>query len=72
VTGDKVVRAQPFSAAAEARNVKLLIGPWNDAFLDEMEAFPEVKHDDQVDAVSGAINKFRITGPPTSRRGRVW
>ena len=72
VTGDKVVRAQPFSAAAEARNVKLLLGPWNEAFLDEVEAFPEVKHDDQVDAVSGAINKFRITGPPTSKRGRVW
>lgn len=72
VTGDKETRAAPFSSAAEAGNVKLIIGPWIEAFLDEAEAFPDVAHDDQIDAVSGAISMFRITGPPTSRRGRVW
>lgn len=54
-TGSKVVRAQPFSAAAYARNVKLVRGPWIGAFLDEAEGFPEGGHDDMIDAVSGAM-----------------
>jgi predicted phage terminase large subunit-like protein len=54
-TGDKVERAKPFSAAAFNLNVKVVRGPWNAAFFDELEAFPEGGHDDQVDAGSGAI-----------------
>ena len=53
-TGDKVTRAGPFSAQAEAGNVKLVAGPWNDAYLAELENFPE-GHDDQVDASAGAF-----------------
>jgi predicted phage terminase large subunit-like protein len=68
---DKVSRAAPFSSAAEARNVYLVIGPWLNAYLDEIEAFPESNHKDQVDATSGAINKFRTTGPPSARLGRM-
>lgn len=49
---NKVDYANPWSAQAEAGNVKILRGAWNDAFLGETEAFPEVGHDDQVDAVS--------------------
>lgn len=56
-TGDKVVRAQPLAAAAEQGNVLLMRGAWNRDFLDEVEAFgPDCAHDDQVDAVSGAVN----------------
>ena len=56
-TGDKVVRAMPLAAAAEAGNVMLLEGKWNGAFLDEAEAFGyDCPHDDQVDAAAGAIN----------------
>lgn len=56
-TGDKVVRAMPLAAAAEAGNVMLLEGKWNKDFLDEVEAFGyDCPHDDQVDAASGAIN----------------
>jgi predicted phage terminase large subunit-like protein len=33
ITGDKATRARPASAQAEAGNVKLLRGPWNDTFL---------------------------------------
>jgi predicted phage terminase large subunit-like protein len=58
VTQKKVVRASPFSAQCEAGNVKLLRAPWNEAFLNELECFPEGKHDDQVDAASGAFNKL--------------
>lgn len=57
-TGDKVVRADPFAAQSEAGNVKLVSGDWNKAYLDELTAFPNGKHDDQVDASSGAYNKL--------------
>lgn len=56
-TKDKVTRAKPASAQAEAGNIKLVRGPWNKAFLDELEAFPtDGVHDDIVDALSGGFN----------------
>jgi len=58
VTGDKLSRAQPFAAQAEARNIKLVRGPWNAAYLDELTMFPNGRHDDQVDASSGAFAKL--------------
>ena len=55
-TGDKIARALPFAAAAEAGNVMLLKGDWNKPFLDEVEQFGEdAVHDDMVDACSGAF-----------------
>ena len=56
-TGDKVTRWGPFAAQCEAGNVKLLKGPWNAAFLDELCAAPNGKHDDQIDAAALAFNK---------------
>jgi predicted phage terminase large subunit-like protein len=55
-SGDKVTRSKPVSAQVEAGNVKLLRGVWNSAFLNELEGFPQGRHDDQVDALSGAFN----------------
>lgn len=60
VSGDKEVRAGPASAQAEVGNIKLLRAPWNAAFLDELEAFPIGKHDDQVDALSDVINELAL------------
>lgn len=60
VTGNKLSRADPLSAQAEAGNVKLLRGAWNREFLDEAEMFPEGLHDDQIDAASGAFSKLII------------
>lgn len=54
-TGDKVTRARPFSAAVAAKHVFLVDAPWNDAYIDELVAFPQRGvHDDQVDVSSGA------------------
>ena len=58
VTGSKVVRANPYAAQCEVGNVRLIAGPWNAAYLDELCAFPEGPHDDQVDASSGAFAKL--------------
>lgn len=54
----KEIRARPVSAAAEAGNIKIVKGIWNGDFLDEVEAFPQGDHDDQVDSVSGAFEKL--------------
>lgn len=60
--GDKETRASPASVQAEHGKIKLVRGPWNDEFLDELENFPKGAHDDQVDALSGAFNQ--LTGNP--------
>ena len=57
MTGDKVTRAEPVAAQAEARNIKLLAGPWNEPLLRELEVFPFGAHDDQTDALSGCFAK---------------
>lgn len=54
-SGDKTMRAAPVAAQAEAGNVKLLRGPWNDAFLEEAALFPNGAHDDQIDALARAF-----------------
>ena len=55
VTKDKITRASPVSAQAEAGNIRILRGHWNEDFFREVENFPEGKHDDMVDALSGAF-----------------
>lgn len=59
-TGEKTVRAKPASAQAEAGNVKLVRGEWNDRFLDEVCSFPNAQHDDQVDAFADALNELAL------------
>ena len=51
-------------------------GAWIPAFLDEAEVFPHGEHDDQIDALSGAIamltaetQKSRV---PSRSRHRGW
>jgi predicted phage terminase large subunit-like protein len=53
--GDKEYRANPFAAQCEHGFVKLVEGDWNQAFVDELCAFPNAAHDDQVDAASAAF-----------------
>ena len=61
VTGDKVTRAEPFAAQWQQGNVLLLEGAWNEAFLAELEGFPDALHDDQVDAAADAFNAVAIS-----------
>lgn len=53
--GDKANRADPFAAQCEHGFVKMVEGDWNDSFVDELCAFPNGVHDDQVDAASAAL-----------------
>lgn len=65
----KGVRAKPVSAQAEAGNVKLVRGMWNEAFLNELQNFDGTESctSDQVDALSGA---FMMLNNP--KRIGVW
>jgi predicted phage terminase large subunit-like protein len=60
--GNKQERAEPFAAQVEAGNVRLVVGPWVRAWLDELRAFPTGKHDDQVDASSGGFAEAAAPG----------
>lgn len=66
-TGNKETRATPLSAQAEAGNVILIRGDWNEAFLDELTIFPFGKKDDQVDAAADAFNELAEGSP-----GQAW
>lgn len=57
-TGDKATRAGPLAAQAEAGNVDVLEGDWNDPFFDELTVFPNGSNDDQVDGASRAFNEL--------------
>ena len=57
-TGSKEVCAEPFAIQCELGNVRLIKGPWNKAYIDELTGFPHAKHDNQVDASSLAFNKL--------------
>lgn len=61
-SGDKVLRADPFASQWQAGNVRLVRGPWNKAYLDEVEGFPHAKLKDQTDASSGAYNELAGSG----------
>lgn len=53
-SANKETYAKIWSPLVERHKLILARAPWNSAFLAEAEAFPEGRHDDQVDAVSRA------------------
>jgi predicted phage terminase large subunit-like protein len=71
VSGDKVTRARPMRAQAEAGNVKLLEGEWCEAFRQEAESFPVGRHDDQIDAASCGFNAL-IEAKPKIKGAVLW
>lgn len=55
---DKITRSKPVSAQSEAGNIRVLRAPWNEEFFQELENFPESRHDDIPDVLSGAFNEL--------------
>src|SRR5690606_19292781 len=58
VVTNKLVRAQPFLAAAEAGNVYYIEGPWAETFLKEFDSFPGGEFDDQIDTASAGYQRL--------------
>ena len=68
-SGDKVVRFGPFSAQAEAGNVRVVRAGWNDRWFAELENFPPPEnsgHDDDADSTSQAYHTLVRQGPRAS------
>lgn len=63
--GDKVQRAQPFAARVSAGMVYVLRRAWTRDYIDELCSFDRGKHDDQVDASSGAYKLLGQLQPVT-------
>jgi predicted phage terminase large subunit-like protein len=62
--GGKIARARAVSPQVESGNIYLphpAIAPWIDAFIEEAAAFPNGRNDDQVDAMTQALNRLRST-----------
>lgn len=67
VSGSKEVRANPLAAQWQHGNVDVVIAEWNESYFNQMESFPESKHDDMTDASSDAFdevanNSFSLGG----------
>lgn len=64
VSDSKVARTRAVSPLVEAKNVWLPsadLAPWADELIEEAAAFPNGAHDDQVDALTQALNRLLIT-----------
>ena len=66
-TGSKEVRALPVVAQAEAGNIAIVKGAWNQEFLAELQEFPGGRFDDQVDALSRAFGMLLTAGASAKR-----
>lgn len=61
VTGDKIVRAEPFAAQVNVGNVMMLKADWNETMMAEMRIFPNGTYDDMIDAGSDAFSELTDT-----------
>jgi predicted phage terminase large subunit-like protein len=66
-SGGKMARAFHLAAAANDGRVSVIAADWNQSFLAECDDFPEVEHDDQVDAASHAYNYLAPDNKPRVR-----
>ena len=58
VTGSKIVRATPFATQWQNGFIEILQADWNSDYFNQLESFPESRHDDMVDASSDAFNEL--------------
>ncbi|MBL8181309.1 MAG: phage terminase large subunit [Blastocatellia bacterium] len=63
VRGDKLTRALAWLNLAEEGKLRLVRGPWIDGFVDEVCRFPHGRHDDQIDAISIAVEMLSVKRP---------
>jgi len=62
VHADKLTRALPTIARAEQGKLAVVRAGWNREFLDELCAFPETRHDDQVDGLAAGCSMLTNIG----------
>lgn len=68
--GDKIMRMAAQTSPIEAGAVHLpMSASWLDDFKKEILSFPKSRHDDQVDALSQALQRAFAPPPPTAQFG---
>lgn len=77
ITGDKVVRAGPWSSQVGARNAAVVRAPWVPAFVAQHHAFPDTPRDDKVDAAADAFTELagapvKASPPKRVRSAPAW
>jgi predicted phage terminase large subunit-like protein len=70
-SGNKETRAFPLASQVNSGNVRMIKGPWNKPLIDEMRAFPNGAHDDQVDALASAYNALMTGKTELIKKGRA-
>lgn len=61
-TGDKTFRATPVAAQWQHGFFKVVQADWNDVYFSQLEAFPDSKFKDMVDATSSAFDEITNYG----------
>src|SRR5215472_2535267 len=71
--GGKLTRFGPFSSQCRAGNVKIRRGAWNEELFRVLEGFPDLAHDDEVDACSLGNAQYRQcrAGPRMKSRAKT-
>ena len=60
VSVGKMARVKDAEPTLDSGKVSLVKGPWNDKFINQCAIFPNGKHDEHVDNLCYAINKYFI------------
>lgn len=55
ITKNKTTMAEPAAALWQQGNIELVRAPWNEELMDELEQFPEGRHDDFCDSLSAGV-----------------
>ena len=64
--GTKEMRAAVWGTRLEDGIIYCVRGEWTQALLDEMDTFPNGEHDDQIDAISGAMKYLADRATPAA------
>lgn len=59
-SGSKESRAEPMAAQWQAGNFDLVIAPWNEEYLNQLENFPDGRYKDMVDASANAFAEIEL------------
>lgn len=60
IKSSKMERAQTSAPYCQSGNVYLIAGSWNEVFVQELQMFPNAKHDEAIDLLAYAIEHFLI------------
>ena len=67
---NKWIKAQPYIAAVSRGRISMVKARWNTVHTQELKNFPNVKHDDTVDAIAQGYNHLHLSARISPTWGR--